>query len=87
MPRSRSYHPHARGRYFMQRGWQEHPFFADEPFTTREAWEWLIAEAYWRDNRVRAGKFYVALKRGQLCASVRHLADCWQWKKARSSGF
>jgi len=68
MRSKRPHHPYGRGRYFMQRGWQYHPVFANEPFTTREAWEWLIAEAFWHDSRVRVGNFAVTLKRGQLNA-------------------
>lgn len=87
MRNNRPHHPQARGRYFMQRGWQEHPVFPAEPFTAREAWEWLIAEAYWREGRTRAGKFVVPLQRGQLCASVRYLASRWQWKSAKVARF
>lgn len=71
----------------MERGWQKHPVFPNEPFTAREAWEWLIAEAYWREGRMRAGKFVATLQRGQLCASVRYLADCWQWEKSKAERF
>jgi len=71
----------------MERGWQKHPVFPNEPFTAREAWEWLIAEAYWREGRTRAGKFVATLQRGQLCASVRYLADCWQWEKSKAERF
>jgi DNA-binding transcriptional regulator YhcF (GntR family) len=84
---NRPRHPPSRGRYFMERGWQKHPVFPDEPFTAREAWEWLIAEAYWREGRTRAGKFVATLQRGQLCASVRYLADCWQWEKSKVERF
>ena len=71
----------------MQRGWQDHPVFPAEPFTAREAWEWLIAEAYWREGRTRAGKFVISIQRGQLCASVRYMASCWQWEKSKAERF
>ena len=87
MPPGRFHYPHARGRYLMQRGWQEHPVFPHEPFTAREAWEWLIAEAFWKDGRTRAGQFVVDLLRGQLCASVRFLAKRWQWTHSRVERF
>lgn len=87
MPSHKSHHPRSRGRYFMQRGWQEHPVFPTEPFTQREAWEWMIAEASWRDERKRIGDHIVPLQRGQLSASVRYLAECWQWTKARVERF
>ena len=87
MRNSKPHRPPSRGRYFMQRGWQDHLVFPAEPFTTREAWEWLIAEAFWKDGRTRAGKFVVTVQRGQLCASVRHLARCWQWTNAKVERF
>jgi hypothetical protein len=34
-----------RGVFAMDQGIFEHPTFAPEPFTEREAWMWLIAEA------------------------------------------
>ena len=87
MPPGRPHYPHARGRYLMQRGWQEHPVFPREPFTAREAWEWLIAEAFWKEGRTRAGQFVVDLSRGQLCASIRFLAQCWQWTPSKAERF
>jgi len=87
MPARGFHYPHARGRYLMQRGWQDHPVFPREPFTTREAWEWLIAEAFWKEGRTRAGQFVVDLERGQLCASVRFLAERWQWTPSKAERF
>jgi len=87
MPPGRPHYSHARGRYLMQRGWQEHPVFPHEPFTAREAWEWLIAETFWKEGRTRAGQFVVDLKRGQLCASVRFLAERWQWTPSKVERF
>ncbi len=34
-----------RGVFAVDRGIWDHPMFACEPFTEREAWQWLIAEA------------------------------------------
>lgn len=71
----------------MQRGWQEHPVFPREPFTARESWEWLISSAFWKSGRMRAGNYIVDLARGQLCASVRYMADHWQWTPSKVERF
>jgi DNA-binding transcriptional regulator YhcF (GntR family) len=76
-----------RGVFAMDRGWFDHPVFADEPYTEREAWAWLIAEAAWKARTCRAGKFVVELKRGQVCASVRHLAKVWRWDRSKIERF
>lgn len=72
-----------RGVFAMDRGWFGHPAFAPEPYTEREAWAWLIAEAAWRPVRVRVGSEIVVLKRGQLSHSLRFMAERWQWDKEK----
>jgi len=67
------------GFYRMYRGWTDCEAFAPEPFTQREAWEWLIEHAAWRDGVQTVGKVPVKVQRGQLAASVRFLADAWGW--------
>jgi hypothetical protein len=76
-----------RGVFALDRGWFDHPQFADEPFTEREAWAWLIAEAAWRTRKRRVGSIVVELKRGQLAASIRFLAERWKWSKSRVERF
>jgi hypothetical protein len=70
-----------RGVFALDRGWFNHPAFADEPFTEREAWAWLIAEAAWKPRRRRIGARIVELDRGQLAGSMRFLAKRWKWSK------
>lgn len=72
-----------RGVIAIDRGVFDHECFAPEPFTEREAWMWLIAEAAWKVRTRRVGHFVVELKRGQLAASVRFMADKWQWHYSR----
>jgi hypothetical protein len=31
--------------YRMQHGWQEHSIFGNEPYSSRDAWIWLIDNA------------------------------------------
>ena len=56
--------------YKMERGWLDSAVWEDEPYSRREAWAWLIAEAAWDDNKtVALNHRPVRLKRGQLLAS------------------
>jgi hypothetical protein len=69
------------GFYLMHRGWMDNPALggAREPYCRRAAWAWLIENACWQDGKVDAGGKTVSLKRGQLCYSVRYLAEAWSW--------
>jgi hypothetical protein len=74
--------------YKMHRGWQEHLAFAEEPFTEREAWEWLISEASWDGKK----QFNIlsepaTLPRGQLSFALSFMAKAWQWDKASVSRY
>jgi hypothetical protein len=68
-----------RGTFQIHRALFEHPFFAPEPFTEREAWQWLIAEAAWRHYARTIGNRKIDLRRGQLAVSIRYLAARWKW--------
>jgi hypothetical protein len=63
------------------------PFFRQEPYTEREAWIWLLADAEWRPRRRRIQNYVADLERGQLMASVRFLERAWQWKEGRVHRF
>lgn len=71
------------GWYLMHRGWQDSAVFKDEPYTEREAWEWLISEATYEDQVVNIMNNPVRLDRGQVSHSVRFLADKWHWTKSQ----
>ena len=68
-----------RGFVSVDRGVFDHPMFAPEPFTEREAWLWMIAEAAWKPMTVRAGRFVLQIDRGQIACSLRFLATRWKW--------
>jgi hypothetical protein len=72
-----------RGVFAVDRGVWDHPIFAPEPFTEREAWLWLVSTAAWTEKRVRVGKAIVALQRGQLAFATRFLADKWKWAHSK----
>jgi hypothetical protein len=76
-----------RGVFAVDRGFFGHDCFADEPFTEREAWLWLISEAAWKDRTRRVGNFVVELDRGQLAASLRYLAGMWGWHESKVNRF
>lgn len=76
-----------RGVFAVDRGLFDHPMFAREPYTEREAWIWLVGAAAWRPHRVRVAGRIVDLKRGQCAYSVRFLAEKWSWSKSRVARF
>lgn len=71
------------GVFAVDRGVFDHPIFANEPFTEREAWLWMLSAAAWSDKRVRVGKSVYDLKRGQLVFATRFLAERWKWNHSR----
>jgi hypothetical protein len=73
--------------FAVDRGIWEHPSFADEPLTEREAWAWLIGEASFKARTKRIGSVVLQLKRGQVAASLRFLANKWQWSEPRVRRF
>lgn len=70
------------GFFAVHRGVWDHPSFAAEPFTEREAWMWLISTAVWKPTKVRSGRKTIELQRGQLVFSERFLAEKWKWSKS-----
>lgn len=78
-----------RGVFGVDRGVFEHDKLRDDkaPFSKVEAWLWLIAAAAWRDHRRRVSGRNFDLKRGQLVASTRYMAERWRWTEARVRRF
>lgn len=72
------------GVFAVARNLFEHPKFAPEPFTEREAWIWLIREAAWRKRTVRVGKKVCDLERGQLASTTRFMASKWKRKHVKA---
>lgn len=70
----------------MQRKVRNHPLFRREP-ARLGAWTWLLLTACWRDTKYDIKGKTITLKRGQLCASVRQLADEWGWSKSAVDRF
>ena len=61
--------------------------FKDQPFTEREAFMWLVMEASWKPREKRVGSAVVNLERGQLAASIRFMAEAWNWQKSTVDRF
>lgn len=69
----------------MQREALEHPLLKDgERF---RAWFWLVARAAWKPTPFDVGGKVIILQRGQLCASVRQLAEAWSMSKSAVERF
>ena len=75
------------GHYAMARGWMDNCVFGKDPLCKRAAWVWLIEHAAYRPHTVRFNGQEIVLKRGQLIASVRHLATEWGWAPTRVHRF
>jgi hypothetical protein len=61
--------------------------FDREPFTQREAFIWMISHAAWRDEKTRRRGRPITLKRGQLIATIREMAESWQWSRGKVERF
>lgn len=71
------------GTVNISRDLWDDPAFRNEPFSQREAWVWMIAEASWKKRTRRVGSYEVETERGQLAASTRFLAKAWSWAEPR----
>lgn len=56
----------------------DHPSL-EGPYDRRSAWLWLIANAAWKDKRVRVSGKLMTLERGQVVVGRDHLAEVWGW--------
>lgn len=76
-----------RGYIAISRGFFDHPIFAPEAFTEREAFQWMIMEAAWVPRRVRRGRLVIDLGRGEFAHSIRFMATAWKWSEAHVRRF
>lgn len=70
------------GTVNIARGIFAHLAFRSQPLTEREAFIWLVMEASWKPRMKRVGNEIFSLRRGQLAASVRFMAEAWGWQKS-----
>jgi hypothetical protein len=71
----------------MHRGWQDDPLFAGEPFSRRDAWEWLISNAAWEAHSRWFKGHMVSVGRGQIVTSEAELSAAWKWTRQRVRTF
>lgn len=64
-----------------------HELFEGDPFSRRDAWLWLIANAAWKPHRTRHRKKLIPIDRGQLPGARKHLATVWGWGEQRVRTF
>lgn len=67
----------------MHRGWQDNPAFHGDAFSRRDAWVWIIENAAFRSTKISSKKGYIQIERGQLCFSLRFMAQAWKWDDSR----
>lgn len=75
------------GVFQVARTFFDHPAFAPERFTEREAWMWLIGNCVWEPKRIRVGNCVVNLERGQCAFSLRFMASRWMWSEPKVRRF
>ncbi|MHC2293743.1 hypothetical protein [Bradyrhizobium barranii] len=76
-----------RGYIKLYRSLFRHEFFRPAAFSEREAFTWMIAEAAWKPRQRRFGQFFIDLERGELAASLRFLAETWDWSVGAVRGY
>lgn len=76
-----------RGVVGIDRDVFNHPAFKPEPFPQAMAWIWLICEATHTPRLKRIDGHPFQLQRGQICHSIRFMAEAWQWSKSRVDRF
>jgi len=78
---------HDGGVFGVARTIWNHPMFAGEPFSKREAWLWLVSSAVWKPTKIEIGEIEVHLERGQMAHSERFIAKKWGWPKTNVRRF
>lgn len=65
----------------------DHGLFEGDEYSRRDAWLWLCSNAAFEERTVWPNARPVVLKRGQLCHSIRFLAEKWKWPKSTVDRF
>lgn len=65
----------------------DHPLFAGEAFSKRDAWQWIIIKAAWKETSHRIGNDLHDVPRGSVFVTVRQLMSEWKWGNTKVSGF
>lgn len=65
----------------------KHHLFRAGPWCRGYAWDWMVAQAAWRDHTADINGKTVVLKRGQFYSSVRFMAEKFGWSKSSVDRF
>ncbi len=65
----------------------KNPMFEGEKWCRGYCFDWLVSEASYKPRPYEVGGKYITLDRGQLCVSVRYLAEKWNWSKSAVDRF
>ncbi len=65
----------------------DHEILHGDPYSRRDAWLWLIANAAWKDHETRTRGGVIRLRRGEVLAGLEHLAETWDWSVKRVRTF
>lgn len=65
----------------------EDEIFPEEPFTQREAYQWLIMNAAWKDTTHTIGNKEYPVLRGSQYRTIRKLCKEWQWGNTKVRNF
>jgi len=63
------------------------PSLQAQPVVLGYAWEWMVAEAAWRDTRANVNGKMVAVQRGQFTHSIRFMAEAFGWDRCAVARF
>jgi len=75
------------GYILLHRSVFTHHVFNDAPFTEREAWVWLLAQASYQPNKMRYKSEMIEVARGEVPTSYRKLKEVWGWGTDRIRRF
>ena len=75
------------GWFAVQRDFFDHKLFKKEPFTEREAWLWIIANAAWEQTTHRIEREVLIVERGSFYCTQRELAQRFQWGTTKIRNF
>jgi hypothetical protein len=80
-----------KGVFAVSRSIFEDGNFADDRYSEREAFIWLISVAAWKECQVQGTNgrtcVWITLHRGEFSFSERFLAKKWQWSNSRVNRF
>jgi len=63
------------------------PWYLNEKFSKQRAWEFLLYHANHKETGIVIEGFEIQVKRGQLCRSIKNLAEAWRWNRKKVRKF